>query len=104
MKLHLFAILFIFCVSFGFLHCAVQEAETVSEDNDNLGLAIAFKQNECGNWPNYPLYIASGNAKPAQKDVQICALTVVQQECPFDEYPWYCLRIFKNFKFDLSDG
>lgn len=80
-----------------FFACDLPEEKTASEDNVNLGYAIAFKMSECGNYPNYPLYIAGGNAKPSKKDVQVCSLTILQQKCPFKDYPYYCLKIFKNF-------
>lgn len=77
--------------------CDLPEEKTASEDNVNLGYAIAFKMSECGNYPSYPLYIAGGSAKPDKKDVQVCSLTIIQQKCPFKDYPYYCLKIFKNF-------
>ena len=77
--------------------CDLPEETTESGDNVNLGYAIAFKARECGNYPNYPLYIASGSAKPAKKDVQVCSLTIIQQPCPFNDYSYYCLKLFKNY-------
>lgn len=84
------------------LNCDVPEDKTESKDNINLGYAIGFKANECGNYPNYPLFIASGSAKPAQRDIQACSLTIIQQKCPFTDYPYYCLKIFKNFDFNIE--
>jgi|JI8StandDraft_1071087.scaffolds.fasta_scaffold261605_2 hypothetical protein len=77
--------------------CDLPEETTESGDNVNLGYAIAFKARECGNYPNYPLYIAKGSAMPAKKDVQVCSLTIIQQPCPFKDYPYYCLKLFKNY-------
>lgn len=78
--------------------CDLPEPTTESGDNLNLGYAIAFKASECGNYPLYPLYIANGSAKPIKKDVQACILTIIQQPCPFMNYPYYCLKLFKNFE------
>ena len=77
--------------------CDLPEETSKGGDNVNLGYAIAIKASECGNYPSYPLYIAKGSAKPAKKDVQVCALTVIQQKCPFKDYPYYCLKLFKNY-------
>ena len=88
--INLILILFLFS-------CDLPEPTTESEDNVNLGYAIAFKASECGNYPRYPLYIAGGNAKPTKKDVQACSLTIIQQACPFKDYPYYCLKLFKNY-------
>ncbi len=102
-NLFLVRILFIF-IPFLF-SCDLPEEITESEDNINLGYAIAFKANECGNYPNYPLYIAGGSAKPGKKDVQVCSLTIIQEKCPFKDYPYYCLKLFKNYDIQtpLSD-
>ncbi len=80
-------------------YCDVPEDTTESGDNINLGYAISFKASECGNYPRYPLYIASGSAKPAKKDVNACSLTIIQQPCPFKDYTYYCLKLFKNYKY-----
>lgn len=85
-----------------FISCDLPENKTESKDNISLGYAIGFKAYECGNYPNYPLFIADGSAKPAQRDIQACSLTIIQQKCPFTHYPYYCLKIFKNFEFDIE--
>ncbi|MCB1190019.1 MAG: hypothetical protein H7A23_12650 [Leptospiraceae bacterium] len=79
--------------------CQDQETPTESKDNNDLLVASLLKQAECGKGPNYYLFIASGSAIPAQKDVQVCTLSIIQAECPFDDYPLYCLYLFKNFEF-----
>ncbi|HMV43357.1 MAG TPA: hypothetical protein PK079_00165 [Leptospiraceae bacterium] len=90
-------------ISFFVVNCDLPEQTTESGDNVNLGYAIALKSSECGNLPNYPLYIAGGNAKPTQKDVQACSLAIIQQKCPFTNYPYYCLKIFKNIKIKIDN-
>lgn len=105
MKLNLtksFLFFFKLCLFVLFFSCDVPEEKTESKDNINLGYAIAFKANECGNYPSYPLYIASGTAKPSKRDIQACVLTIIQQQCPFDNYPFYCLKIFKNFDYGIE--
>lgn len=99
MRLKLFTLIGILLVA----NCDLPEKTTESGDNVNLGYAIALKASECGNNPNYPLFIAGGNAKPAQKDVQVCTLTIIQQKCPFINYPYYCLKIFKNFDIEIKN-
>lgn len=82
--------------------CDLPEETTESKENINLAYSIAFKANECGNYPNYPLYIGSGSAKPAKRDIQSCSITIIQQKCPFTDYPYYCLKIFKNFDYGIK--
>ena len=90
------------CLLLVLISCDLPEQTTESKDNTDLGYAIAFKANECGNYPNYPLYIASGSAKPAKRDMQACILTIIMQKCPFEHYPYYCVKIFKNFEYDID--
>lgn len=99
-KFFLFAFKIVLLVFF--ISCDLPEEKTESKDNTDLGYAIAFKANECGNHPNYPLYVASGSAKPAKRDMQACSLTIIMQKCPFEHYPYYCVKIFKNFEYDLK--
>ena len=59
------------------LNCDVPEDKTESKDNINLGYAIGFKANECGNYPNYPLFIASGSAKDHPTKMSIYGLSLL---------------------------
>jgi hypothetical protein len=95
-----------FITTFFFLFlfsCETPEDTTESKDNIDLAYSILFKTSECGNHPEYPLFIASGSAKPAKRDVQACIITIIQQKCPFDNYPYYCLKIFKNFDYNIKN-
>jgi len=53
--------------------------------------AIAYKQNECGAMPEYPLLIPE---RPEENAINVCALAIVQKECPFTEYPTHCLALW----------
>lgn len=72
--------------------CASQE-ETM-KDADAWGLVIftvQTKRAECGGAPPQLLPVPN---KPKLNAVNACALAIIDQPCPFTEYPLLCLGIF----------
>ncbi|MBW7858256.1 MAG: hypothetical protein H3C43_08190 [Leptonema sp. (in: Bacteria)] len=53
--------------------------------------ATAYKAQECGNQPSLP-FIAPKNAK--EYGLRLCSLSILRQECPFQDYPIFCLEMF----------
>ncbi|MBI41779.1 MAG: hypothetical protein CMF59_19460 [Leptospiraceae bacterium] len=69
------------------------ENTTVPEDEawSQIYAAIDYKYRECGNQPNYILIVPR---EPSQYGVELCALTILRQECPFNDYPIFCVEMY----------
>ena len=94
----------ILLLAFFFLTQCNLEQPATDEDLKNLFLIISFKKSECGNDPGYlPTVVISDKSKfvPAKKDTNACSLAILQQKCPFRNYPLNCYLLLKNLEFDL---
>jgi hypothetical protein len=52
---------------------------------------IDLKANQCGNRPDVPLWFT---AERTTNDVEACEQAMIGLSCPFNKYPWACIRIF----------
>lgn len=72
--------------------CRVDEtAMDLGDAYSEIGAAINFKANECGQMPAYPLIIPG---KPPEYGVRLCGLLILGQPCPFNDYPLFCLELY----------
>lgn len=53
--------------------------------------AIEFKDKECEGRPDHFLLVPD-NPKPYS--VRLCSLSIIRLDCPFNEYPLFCLTIY----------
>jgi hypothetical protein len=56
-----------------------------------IGVSIADTARRCGSEPSYPLLLP---ANPSEYGVRLCSLLILQQSCPFTDYPVPCLEIY----------
>ncbi|MBP9886678.1 MAG: hypothetical protein KBF93_10310 [Leptospiraceae bacterium] len=56
-----------------------------------IGLVIEIKASQCGSRPNTPLFMTQ-DRPPGE--VSSCELDILNARCPFNRYPWSCVRIF----------
>ncbi len=61
------------------------------ELNQRIQALIEAKATQCGNRPAYPLFFTR-EASPAE--VEKCETDMINKTCPFNSYPWSCVRIF----------
>lgn len=108
-------IIILILIQFAF-SCRQEEQAEESHIRD-LFYATVLKTSECGNSPKYfifpfypltkkdPLSISGKVPKdfvPSKKDTNNCTLAIIQQKCPFKEYPLNCLLLFKNFELGIK--
>lgn len=79
------------CITFV---AACPENTTVPENEawSQIYAAIDYKARECGNQPNYILIVPR---EPSQYGVELCSLTILRQECPFNDYPIFCVEMYE---------
>lgn len=84
-------VLLVLCL-FAFAGCP--ENTTVPEDEawSQIYAAIDYKYKECGNQPNYILIVPH---EPSQYGVELCSLSILRQECPFNDYPLFCVEMYE---------
>jgi hypothetical protein len=76
------------------LGCRVDEAAMdLGDAYSEIGTAINFKANECGNMPAYPLIIPP---EPPEYGVRLCGLLILGEPCPFNDYPLFCLELYAD--------
>ena len=74
--------------------CRVEDATVdLGDAFSEIGAAIAFKANECGGQPGYPLLIPP---EPPEYGVRLCGLLILGQDCPFTDYPVFCVELYAN--------
>jgi hypothetical protein len=56
-----------------------------------IGVSIADTARRCGAQPSYPLILPE---LPSEYGVRLCSLLILQQSCPFTDYPLPCLEIY----------
>lgn len=84
-SLVLFAFIFVFS-------CRVDDDELKESDAYNqIYYAVEYKAEVCGNRPGY-LLILPGDVSSYATD--LCSLSIVRMDCPFNDYPTECLGIY----------
>ena len=85
---------FSFALSTGGLQFCALESTTMetTEAYSQIYAAIDYKRKACGNWPGYWLVPLDN---PPQYGVSLCTLTIIRQECPFRDYPLFCLEMYE---------
>ncbi|MCB1165866.1 MAG: hypothetical protein KDK37_10130 [Leptospiraceae bacterium] len=75
------------------LIAACAEDTTVPDDEamSQIYAAVNYKAKECGNEPAYILIVPH---EPTQHSVDLCALTIIRSECPFNDYPLFCVEMY----------
>lgn len=73
--------------------CPVDTIVDLGTAYSEIGSAIDFKETQCGQKPNYPLLLPN---TPSAYGVTLCALTIIRSECPFNDYPLFCLEIYSE--------
>ncbi|MCB1308481.1 MAG: hypothetical protein KDK30_09890 [Leptospiraceae bacterium] len=77
-----------------FVTCVQQSDEMpLADAYSEIGAAIQFKANECGQQPGYPLLIP---AHPPEYGVRLCSLLIVRADCPFNDYPPPCVELYSE--------
>lgn len=78
---------------FLFFLTACPEDTTVPDDEamSQIYAAVNYKAKECGNEPAYILIVPH---EPTQHSVDLCALTIIRSECPFNDYPLFCVEMY----------
>jgi len=91
MKLKL--LLFLTLLSFisGMISCAAEKA-TMDTDQAwfEIYTAIDYKANECKSRPSYPMIVFND---PDTYSVRLCSLSIIHAECPFENYPIFCIEM-----------
>jgi hypothetical protein len=54
--------------------------------------AIDAKARQCGSRPGYLLYIPDN---PPEYGTRLCSLSIIRQNCPFNDYPLFCLEMYR---------
>lgn len=70
--------------------CANGYVEKDEAQKDIL-VATAYKTQECGSGPGYFLPIIKDQDQNA---VSGCVIAIVNAQCPFNEYPLLCIRVY----------
>ena len=75
-----------------FFSGCVIEANLPAEDaQSEIYAAIAYKEGSCGQRPDFLLIVP---ARPSQYATELCSISIIRLECPFDRYPMYCLELY----------
>lgn len=61
------------------------------EIQKRVNILIEAKASQCGNRPVTPLFFT--NDRPPG-EVTNCEIDILSARCPFNSYPWSCVRIF----------
>lgn len=89
-RLRLVAVLFI-CLSF---MCVTEKDDVNTGDAlSEVYAAIQFKARQCGNSPGYP-FIPLGH--PTAYGTRLCSLSIIRADCPFNDYPIFCLEFYEG--------
>lgn len=76
----------------GLTSCVVTEDDLSGADAwHEVYRAIEYKAEKCGNRPDYMLIPP---ANPPEYGTRLCSLTIINLECPFDDYPLFCLEMY----------
>lgn len=89
-RLRLLAIL-LACLS---MMCVSEKDDVNSGDaTSEIYAAIQFKARQCGNSPGYP-FIPPPN--PTAYGTRLCSLSIIRAECPFRDYPIFCIEVYEG--------
>lgn len=71
--------------------CVVED-DTVPTDDaySEIYSAIQFKARQCGTMPGYLLPIPK---TPPSYGTRLCSLSILRQDCPFSDYPIFCVEM-----------
>ena len=56
-----------------------------------LYAAIDYRAGVCGERPGYFLILPG---EPTQYEVDLCSISIIRSECPFNDYPLFCLELY----------
>lgn len=89
-KLNLSPLLFV--IFFSVSGCIIEKDDISNQDAySQLYSAIDYKAEVCGQKPGYFLILPG---EPTQYEVDLCSITIVRSECPFNDYPLFCLELY----------
>lgn len=72
--------------------CVVgEEGYATDEAWSEIYAAIDFKKEECGNEPEQKMLVPPN---PPTYGTQLCSISIIRMECPFDHYPILCLEMY----------
>ncbi len=76
-----------------FFSGCIVEKDTVNTDDaySEVYAAIQFKARQCGNQPGYILLLPDN---PPTYGTRLCSLSIIRQDCPFTNYPVFCLEMY----------
>jgi len=85
-------LLAVWVFALGFCGCIV-ENDTVNTGDaiSEIYAAIQFKTRQCGNSPGYLLLVPD---HPPSYGTRLCSLSIIRLECPFRDYPVFCVEMF----------
>lgn len=82
----------LFLIIFLLDSCAPVDTSIKFEDAmSELYAAISYKAQQCGHQPPLP-FIAPKHT--TEYGLRLCSLSILRDECPFHEYPVFCLEMF----------
>lgn len=84
-------ILILFIAALSVTGCPVDTSIDQSDAYNQIYAAIDYKAKECGTSPAYPLILPD---TPSNYGVELCSLTIIRLECPFNDYPLLCLEAY----------
>lgn len=87
----LFPSLLLLLVLLGGCRLVGDESVELPQVYSEIGAAIDYKEKECGQKPEYPLIIPG---RPSQYGTRLCSMSIIRQECPFHDYPLFCLEMY----------
>ncbi len=73
--------------------CARDDADAVDlfDAYSEIFAAMSFREEQCGSRPAYPLIIPG---RPSAYGVRLCSLLILQEPCPFTDYPLFCIEMY----------
>ncbi len=76
---------------FFFSGCMEDDSFQQDDAYNELYATIEYKAKQCGQRPPYFLILPG---IPTKYEVDLCSITIIRQECPFNDYPIFCLELY----------
>ncbi|MDH5655291.1 MAG: hypothetical protein OEZ34_05255 [Spirochaetia bacterium] len=89
-KIHIY--IFVFSSYFLSASCVEKGRMDTTDAWIEVYVAIHEKAKECGNHPQYILPVFED---PKEYGVRLCSLSILRQDCPFNDYPLFCLEMLE---------
>lgn len=78
-------------LALAFSGCVMESSLPAIDAQSEIYAAIAYKEGSCGQRPDFILIVPP---QPSQYGTELCSISIIRMECPFDHYPMYCLELY----------